>query len=143
MVVYAISMASCQISGLNLSTTNVQSGVLEMKKIVINADYGGFCLSREAVLLARKLSNNPKWGGCCIKGDIWEDSKKTCDTDYGYINDITRDDAVLVAVVAKLKKKANNAHSNLKIVSIPDGVEWQVEEYDGSEWIAEKHRTWR
>ena len=28
-------------------------------------------------------------------------------------------------------------------VEIPDDVEWQIEEYDGSEWIAEKHRIWR
>lgn len=31
----------------------------------------------------------------------------------------------------------------LKVVSIPADVEWQIEEYDGAEWIAEKHRTWR
>jgi hypothetical protein len=30
----------------------------------------------------------------------------------------------------------------LKVVEIPDGVKWQIEEYDGSEWVAEKHRTW-
>jgi len=30
----------------------------------------------------------------------------------------------------------------LKIVDIPDGVEWEIEEYDGMEWVAEKHRTW-
>ena len=27
-------------------------------------------------------------------------------------------------------------------VSIPDDVEWQIEEYDGMEWVAEAHRTW-
>ncbi len=26
--------------------------------------------------------------------------------------------------------------------AIPDDVKWQIEEYDGLEWIAEKHRTW-
>jgi hypothetical protein len=28
------------------------------------------------------------------------------------------------------------------VVEIPDDVNWQVEEYDGMEHIAEKHRTW-
>jgi hypothetical protein len=27
-------------------------------------------------------------------------------------------------------------------VDIPDDVKWQIEEYDGNEWIAESHRTW-
>ena len=27
-------------------------------------------------------------------------------------------------------------------VEIPDDVEWQIEEYDGTEHISEKHRTW-
>jgi hypothetical protein len=29
------------------------------------------------------------------------------------------------------------------VVEIPDGVEWEIAEYDGLEWVAEKHRTWR
>ena len=32
--------------------------------------------------------------------------------------------------------------AELKIVDIPDGVNWEVEEYDGNEWIAETHRRW-
>ena len=32
--------------------------------------------------------------------------------------------------------------SRLKVVEIPDGIEWQIEEYDGKEWVAETHRTW-
>jgi len=30
----------------------------------------------------------------------------------------------------------------LKVVEIPDDVEWNVQEYDGNEWVAEKHRIW-
>ena len=32
--------------------------------------------------------------------------------------------------------------STLKIIEIPDDVDWIIEEYDGNEWVAEKHRTW-
>jgi hypothetical protein len=27
-------------------------------------------------------------------------------------------------------------------VEIPDNVEWEIMEYDGTEYIAEKHRKW-
>jgi hypothetical protein len=31
----------------------------------------------------------------------------------------------------------------LTIVDIPDDIEWQIEEYDGMEWVAEVHRIWQ
>ena len=34
--------------------------------------------------------------------------------------------------------EANGDHAKLKIVEIPADVEWQIDEYDGTEWIAEK-----
>jgi hypothetical protein len=30
----------------------------------------------------------------------------------------------------------------LKIVEIPDGISWQIDDYDGNEWVSETHRTW-
>ena len=33
-------------------------------------------------------------------------------------------------------------HAELLVVEIPDDVEWYIEEYDGREWIAERHRVW-
>ena len=36
----------------------------------------------------------------------------------------------------------NDRYSYLKVVEIPADVDWQICEYDGLEWIAEKHRTW-
>ncbi len=42
----------------------------------------------------------------------------------------------------KGSKYVSGPCSSLKIVEIHDDVEWEVEEYDGSEWISEKHRTW-
>jgi len=56
--------------------------------------------------------------------------------------EIKRDDPILVQVVEKLGKEANGSCANLKIVEIPNNVEWEIEEYDGQEWVAEKHRTW-
>jgi cytosine/adenosine deaminase-related metal-dependent hydrolase len=53
-----------------------------------------------------------------------------------------RDDPHLIEAVEKLGKKANGRFADLHVVEIPDDVEWDIEEYDGNEWIAEKHRTW-
>jgi hypothetical protein len=56
--------------------------------------------------------------------------------------DLDRDDPVLVQVVRELGHKASGRHAELKIVEIPADVEWDIDEYDGQEWVAEKHRTW-
>lgn len=56
--------------------------------------------------------------------------------------DLKRDDPVLIQVVEELGELANGRHAELKIVEIPDDVKWQIEEYDGLEWVAEQHRTW-
>ena len=101
-----------------------------MIKVVINTCYGGFGLSNEATELyaAKKGIQLGKLG------------------DYGYENfyvyDVPRDDPVLVEVVEHLGEAANGCCAELKIVEIPDDVVWYVEEYDGNEWVAERHRTW-
>lgn len=56
--------------------------------------------------------------------------------------DIDRTDTNLVLVVESLGEKANTRYSDLEIVEIPDGIEYVIEEYDGVETIAEKHRKW-
>lgn len=50
---------------------------------------------------------------------------------------------LVVRVVEELGKKAGGKFSELAVVEIPDGVEWEIDEYDGNEHIAEVHRTWR
>lgn len=57
--------------------------------------------------------------------------------------EIERTDPILIQVIRGLRGKANSRFSELKIIKIPNDVEWEIEEYDGSEWVAEKHRTWR
>lgn len=52
-----------------------------------------------------------------------------------------RTDKDLIAVVEKLGDKASGSCAELKIVEIPDGVDWEIDEYDGIESIHEKHRS--
>lgn len=61
----------------------------------------------------------------------------------GYLRRIDRDDPDLIEVVEELGvEEASGKLAELKIVEVPDDVDWEVKEYDGKEWVAEKHRTW-
>lgn len=60
-----------------------------------------------------------------------------------YFIDLARDDKDLISVIENLKEKSNSYYSHIKIVEIPDDVDWEIEESeDGSEYISEKHRIW-
>lgn len=59
-----------------------------------------------------------------------------------YCRNIERTDADLIAVVEELGEKANGACASLRVVEVPDGIRWEIEEYDGNEHVAEVHRTW-
>jgi hypothetical protein len=95
-------------------------------KIVINTCHGGFSLSEKAQKLFCRYS--------MIEWKNWQE-------DWSYY-DIKRDDQYLVRVVEELGDDVNGRFSELKVVDIPDDVEWQIDEYDGLEWVAEKHRIW-
>lgn len=118
-----------------------------MAKIVFNACYGGFSLSREAVLLARELTGNPKWGGATIKGDLYENGE-VCEYDFGYIDScgggdaIPRHDPILVQVVELLGyEKASGNCAKLCIEEVPDGTGYRIEEYDGNETVRTNYDT--
>lgn len=115
-----------------------------MKKIVINNCYGGFGLSHKAVQMYFEIKGQP------IFRDQDKDTGEYFTTYYTdpemkkYWGDssLERDDPVLVQVVEELGEAADGFCANLSIVEIPDGIAWQIEEYDGNEWIAEQHQTW-
>jgi hypothetical protein len=112
-------------------------------KIVINSDYGGFSLSDEAILEYGKRKGfnlvkdeNTSWSVSIFYKDT------VAKENYFDDREIPRNDSDLVSVVEVLGKSANGFAANLKIVEIPEDVNWYVEENDGLEWVAEKHRTW-
>lgn len=71
-----------------------------------------------------------------------EQNKRYDETSLSTYN-IDRTDKFLVQVVEELGKKANGRFGALKVVEIPDDIEWEIEEYDGMESIHEKHRSWQ
>ena len=101
-------------------------------KVVINSCYGGFGLSKKAQELYTEK---------CGK-ELGEYIQQV--DGYKGINEhqIYRADPNLVEVVEQLGKRANGVYAELKVVEVPDDVEWEICEYDGNEWVAECHRTW-
>jgi hypothetical protein len=138
-------------------------------KVVINACFGGFSLSHEGVLLYCKLKGLKVWHEPDKKyptisnGTYWlvppEERPEEIDWNEAsqeeriahnqahskvtiYHREIERNDQFLVQVVEQLGDKAGGKCASLKVVEIPDGIEWTIEEYDGNEHIAEVHETW-
>jgi hypothetical protein len=53
-----------------------------------------------------------------------------------------RSDPLLVQVVTELGEAAAGSCAKLEVIEIPDGVNYEIKEYDGMEHVAEVHRTW-
>ena len=49
---------------------------------------------------------------------------------------------LLIRVVEELGDKASGRFGELVVIEIPDGIEWEISDYDGIETIEELHRTW-
>lgn len=136
-------------------------------KIIINGCYGGFSISEKALFRYAELKGitlYPEKGswGTTVYWTIppeerpvepignWLSQPPADRTAYNkaYNNHTfserpeDRTDPLLIQVVEELGAEANGRCASLKIVEIPDDVKWQIEEYDGIEWIAEEHRTW-
>jgi hypothetical protein len=137
-------------------------------KVVINTCYGGYNLSQKAVDLyvqrsGLKLFRSESGGYTTIPTEAydklvkeedqqWQQWRQNRETFTGHKsnrftwgqNKIQRNDDLLVSIVQELGTDANDGtYSKLKVVEIPDDVQFIIQDYDGCEWIAEKHRTWR
>lgn len=68
--------------------------------------------------------------------------KQINSNNYFSERDINRNDRNLVLTIEELGEKANTRYSQLRVIEIPDDIEWEIDEYDGIESIHEKHRSW-
>ena len=93
------------------------------RKIVINKCFGGFSLSEQVIALYQERTG--------------KNLRQF---------EAVRDDPDLISVIEEIGlDKASGTYGKLVIVEIPDDVPedgWDIHDYDGAEWIAEKHRTW-
>lgn len=134
-------------------------------KIIINKCYGGFSFSPEALEEWAKtqglqtyrytynykyklLERNPKGDVVSTKdfGDKCSFAKcSTKDTKSALLDcraEDLRTDSDMIAIVERLGNAANGMCAELKIVEIPDDVQYEINDYDGMETIHEAHRSW-
>ena len=125
-------------------------------KIAINKSHSFFLLSHAALLRYAELTKQPIYFEIDENGDynyskipfdlleriklvLPYGSEELCSLQY---KTIARNDPYLIEVIEELGGKANGEWSVIKVVEIPDDVEWVIKDYDGMEYVVEKHRTW-
>ena len=125
-------------------------------KIIVNKCYGGYginnlCLLNLIMAKAKCVKSNSAkgWGntkfpvdlgngyyGC----DMWAGICKD-DVVYTLNKEKSRIDPVLIDMIES-GMNCNGSCAHLQITEIPDGISWEIDEYDGIESIHEKHRSW-
>lgn len=140
-------------------------------KVAINATHGGFGLSPDAIRLYCKKAGIPcyffnleytkdasgKYAPTLVQTDTpvgglrWSAFSIPNPSEHKDANKFVIDDKFegkdranvhLIETIEELGEKANGAFAKLKILEIPDDVQWHIAEYDGWEWVAENHRKW-
>jgi len=137
-------------------------------KIIINDCYGGFGISNLALKeyykqkgielffykqtkyhfmdgqdLFVKISENENVSNMtyAVSIDCGDSTDNISDKENFSFN-TERTDPILISIVEELGEKANAVYAKLKVIEIPDGIEYEIDEYDGVESIHEKHRSW-
>ena len=113
-------------------------------KVAINDGIGGFYINETAF---RKMIEYgyvdeiwKKMFGSIEAGVEWEIN--VCDGHIYIIDDKKRANPILIRVLEELGLE-NCSNAKLKIIEIPDNIEWYIDECDdGTEFIHKKHRQW-
>jgi len=133
-------------------------------KVILNKCFGGFSPSHEAYklyakkkglkLFAYELSADLRYKRADDKTGIlityttrdYGDHPKYNvffeENDILYLGSDHREDPVLIEVVEELGKKASSFVSDLRIVNIPDGMDYVIDEYDGIETLHARVQEW-
>jgi hypothetical protein len=135
-----------------------------MQKIVINKCFGGFGLSGaayeelirlgvpvkkyqeptedsaiEKVIYDRSLT---PLGECRFNDPYWKAGERPDDRYWDTWTNEDRANPLLIQAVETLGAKADGVCALLKIVEVPDDVEWEISDYDGRERVEQVHQSW-
>ena len=101
-------------------------------KIVINTSFAPFRLSDKVLY---EIGYDKK-SGLTLSEFLGQNELN--ENQYEY-----RANPKLIAAIEKIGLRESEGRFNsIKIVEIPDDVEWIIQNEDYCEWIAEKHRRW-
>jgi hypothetical protein len=116
-------------------------------KIAVNKCYGGFDMSEALFekLIEKGVPHFTNWGDI-PKGnapyvmeegnDIFRFSSNLGDYEH-------RTNPILISAIEEVGiENASGSLGNIKIIEIPDGIDWEIDDYDGIETVREKHRSW-
>ena len=141
-------------------------------KIAINRCYGGFSLSDKAIEMIMKRkglechryvqtryrvnsgideyikynSDEIKYslGLCFYTTKDFGDVVNEIPDEYWwyYRSELERTDKDLIAVIEELGDDASGDCGKIRVIEIPDGVDYEISDYDGMESVHEVHRSW-
>ena len=94
----------------------------------------------EKVILDTALADRPRTEDEVIELDVLRDFGTNRYLDlWTYTH---RSDPLLIRVVEELGQDASGPRAHLVVIEIPDDVQYEIGDFAGREWVAEKHRTW-
>lgn len=99
-----------------------------MIKIAINTDYGGFSLSKRALEYIGIEPSKRSDGS-----EFW---------DYWHFKNDRTNPLLIQAIEVLGASVCNGRCADIKVIEIPDDVDWEIDNHDGIETIHEKHRKW-
>jgi hypothetical protein len=101
-------------------------------KIAINVCFGGFSVSEEVY---KELGI--KWDGYGFLGN----------KDFGICSDdylAFRSNTKFIEAIEKVGiNQSSGCSSKIKIIDIPGGIDYYIDDFDGNETIHEIHNSWR
>ena len=100
-----------------------------------------------------KIVINRRWGGFGVSEAVYNELGIPWD-EYGYLSNLDlgienehchqyRTHPLLIQAIEKVGlEKSSGTFAELKIVEIPDDVNWYIDDYDGMESVHQQHCTW-
>ena len=106
-------------------------------KVAYNACFGGFGLSEAGLRMLAALKNIDLSG---MKFDHSSFHNKDWTVIFSAPDD--RSDKDLIKVIEALGAGAGSSCADLAIQEIPDGAEFEIDEYDGNESVVQPRQAW-
>ena len=88
-----------------------------------------------------KILINRSFGGFGFSDFLYKEYKKRTGDVINELND--RTDKTIIDIFEEFgSEKCSDEYAKLKLIEIPDDIEFIITEYDGIEKVEEVHRTW-